>query len=157
MSDASLSPKEQERYFAHAANYILRRARSRREMLEYMTRREWPESAQQMVLQRLEESGLVDDLEFGRRWVADRQALRPRSRRELVQELRGKGLEKSTIAQVLDDRPDTAEFEALQLLVAKKRRTSHMDDKQLQNWLVRKGFDWRLVQKIVQADDLIET
>lgn len=153
MTPDPTSDRDIERLFSQAVSYILRRARSLREMRQYMAKREWPEDAQSAIMERLQESGLVDDLEFGRRWVADRQMLRPRSQRELVGELRLKGLDKSVIEQVLEEMPDDAEVAVLQKLISKKRRTSTIDDARLIAWLMRKGFDRHLIQKVLREND----
>ena len=153
MLDEPVDDRRLEKYFGQASGYILRRARSRHEMLSYMKQRDWPEEVRGAVVERLERSGLLDDHEFARRWVADRQALRPRSRRELEQELRVKGVEKSVVEEVLLELPDAVELEAVQSLIAKKRRTNRYSDIQLKNWLLRKGFDWRIVQKALSSDE----
>jgi regulatory protein len=71
---------------------IARRPRSRTELQRYLRARKTEDAAAQEVLRRLAERGLLDDRDFARQWVENRQAFRPRSRRALQAELRRLGV-----------------------------------------------------------------
>jgi regulatory protein len=71
---------------------IARRPRSRAELERYLRARKTADGEAGEVLGRLAELGLVDDRDFARQWVDNRQEFRPRSLRALRMELRKKGV-----------------------------------------------------------------
>jgi regulatory protein len=81
------------------------RARSRAELARALKRKGTPDDAAKVVLDRLEEVGLVDDVAFARDWLAagDR---RRRSRSALLAELAEKGVAREIVDEV------TAELDA---------------------------------------------
>ncbi len=96
---------------------IARRPRSQKEIERYLRARKTEDAEAQKVLQRLAGAGLLDDGEFARQWVENRQAFRPRSRRALQAELRRLGVaEPDALAALQDIREDDAA-----LAVARKR------------------------------------
>ncbi len=75
------------------------RERSRHELADRLTRREFPAPVIEEVLARLERAGLVDDRRFAEQWVHFRHRDSGRARAVLARELRDKGV----AADVVDD------------------------------------------------------
>jgi len=133
-----------------ALRYLSFRARSEKEVRDYLCRHQVPEETATAVLSRLRELRLVDDVAFAMAWIEERRRLRPRGARALSQELRRKGVASETIEAVLPaDDPE----EAYRLA---RRRAQHLDrsDRQafrrrLSAYLLRRGYSYDLVGTLV--------
>ena len=79
------------------------------------------------AIERLLELGILDDEAFARAWVESRDRARPRGERAIREELRLKGIDRATIAAVLDERRegDGAEpdLDAAERLIERKARS----------------------------------
>ncbi|MGH7545420.1 MAG: regulatory protein RecX, partial [Gemmatimonadota bacterium] len=80
---------ETETAMERALQFLSHRARTRAEVRRRLERAAFPDEVIERVLQRLLESGLVDDEGFAAIFVRDRLALRPTGVRLLVDELYG--------------------------------------------------------------------
>ncbi|MGH2693466.1 MAG: regulatory protein RecX [Actinomycetota bacterium] len=107
------------------------------------------------ALSRLQELGLVNDLEYARSWVEERIARRPVGGDALVHELTGKGIERETaeqaVAEVAGDETERAR-EAASSLLPKVARYPLSDQgaRLLQN-LLRRGFPEEVAVEAVRA------
>lgn len=144
---------ERGRLFQQAVGYVGLRRRSWREVLDYLQRRGADEVEAANIVERMQQSGLVNDLEFGRAWVADRRLLRPRSRRQLEQELQRKGLSRDTIEQVLGEVSGDDQDEALRQVIAKRRRVGRSDPQALMQYLLRQGFGCDQIKRLLKEED----
>ncbi len=66
------------------------------------------------AIARLEELGMLDDRSFGQAWVASRDRARPRGERALRQELQLKGIDRSIVDELLDERRTGTDGERLE-------------------------------------------
>lgn len=98
-----------------------------------------------LIYQRLNERGYVDDKKFAEYYVENRFVKKGVSRRRLEMELRQKGIEENIIREVLEGRDETEEIKKM---IAKKR--GKYDDEKLISYLVRQGFSYQLVQSLVR-------
>lgn len=85
------------------------RARSRSELAGRLARKGFPGGVIARCLDDLESGGLVDDAAFARAFVSDRLALRPRGKRRLISELRGKGVSEGVARSAVDEAFDGLE------------------------------------------------
>lgn len=137
--------------YERALRFLGYRSRSRMEMRDYLLKKEVAEELVGEVLERLEGQKYLDDREFARRWIADRQLLRPRSRRRLEQELMAKGVSRDDIREALSEFGGDLELEALVELAAKKVRLSQYSDPQkLMGYLGRQGYSYDLIKKALE-------
>ncbi len=142
--------------YALALRYLGVRLRSRREILDYLKRKDCETSDIEAALERLEGLGLVDDLKFAQAWIADRMAVRPRSRMRLSQELMAKGVAKDDISAALDELEPEREIETLKTMILRKQRSGYADEKKLQGYLQRQGYRWSLIKQAldeINAED----
>lgn len=121
------------------------------------------------AITRLQELAVLDDDAFARAWVESRDRAHPRGRRALGHELSLKGVERSTIAAILDERDakpgrDGVEPEAIaagRLIQRHLRTLSRVTDPRVRRQrayalLARNGFDpetCRLVAASVDQSD----
>jgi regulatory protein len=143
--DALQADESVERALNAALGFISFRQRSRREIEDYFRRKKVEPAVATAVLERLERLGLVDDHEFARFWVENRQSFRPRGMRALRVELRQKGLESEVIDQALEDFGDEEPI-ALDVGRKKLRTYGRLDDAQflrkMVEFLQRRGFPY---------------
>lgn len=138
--------------FRAALHYLGTRSRSRYEVQLHLRRKGMSEAEIQATLERLEDRGLLNDQAFAQMWVNDRMALRPRSRRQLEQELALKGIGRAIIQTVLNELPEDESMAALQRLVDKKRRIG-VDGQKLVQYLLRQGYPYELVKRVISPDE----
>ncbi len=89
-------------YFA-ALRLIEARPRSESEVRERLKRHEHTPETIDAAVAKLADLGLLDDQQFARYWVENRQNYRPRGRNALRSELRRKGVDAETVAVTLQD------------------------------------------------------
>ena len=137
--------------YALALRYLGIRLRSRRELADYLARKGCEIDETEAALERLEGLGLVDDDVFAAAWIADRMAVRPRSRIRLAQELGAKGVARDVVDRALEELEPQREVETLKALIERKRRTrGYADDKKLIAYLQRQGYRWSLIKEALE-------
>ena len=142
---------ETQRAFQTGLRILGYRPRTRREVVDRLERRYSSDAAQQAV-ERLEQSGYLDDADFARSWRRSREAHRPRSgsliRRELEQ--RGVSREVAEEAVVGLDEEDSAYRAGLRRL----RRLRDLEWatflRRLGDYLRGRGFSITLTHRIVE-------
>jgi regulatory protein len=141
--------------YAAALRQISLRRRSERELSDYLKRKEYEPDTITSVLERLRDLGLMDDAAFASAWIADRQLLRPRSRRTLEQELMQKGIAREIIRDALAELDEDAQADVLMNMIERKRRLSQYQDPQkLMAYLGRQGFGYEEIKKaLARLDD----
>jgi regulatory protein len=139
-----------------------RRMRSRYELQVILRRKRVPEEVWDQVLDRLTEVGLVNDEEFARFFVTERQRSRPRGRRGLAAELRKRGIDSEVIDLVLDEEIEVEEpVEAARRAVAGKLRAlsgkpAEERKRKAEAFLLRRGFNYDVIREALGdlgADD----
>jgi regulatory protein len=142
---------EVEGVYSRAVRYIAVRPRSRWEVMDYLRRKEVPEGAATAAVERLEHAGLLNDQAFAASWVANRQLLRPRSRRRLEQELAAKGVARGDIQAALDELGEDDEMAALIEMAEKKRRLpQYQDEAKIMGYLARQGYPYERIKKALK-------
>lgn len=137
--------------YQRALSLLSRRPRSEFELRQYFKRRSVASGIADLVLQRLDDRGLVDDQAFARAWVENRAAFRPRGPWALRSELRQKGVSSEAIEAALED----FDQEAAALKAANKvaPRWQHLNStefqRRLQAYLARRGFDYQILSRII--------
>ena len=138
---------EDQRAYERALRYLSRRPHSEKEIANKLSRNRIEINVQDRVLMRLREVSLVDDVEFARVWVENRQTFRPRSGLMLRSELRGKGVSKEAIETALEGF-DEAEAALTVARKACKRYgdlTEEASNRRLRQFLARRGFSFELI------------
>lgn len=137
--------------YALALRYLGVRLRSRRELTDYLARKGCEKAETTAALERLEALGLVDDVKFAMAWIADRMAVRPRSRMRLSQELSAKGVARDVTDVALQELEPDQEVATLKALIERKQRSgSYSDEKKLIGYLQRQGYRWSLIKEAMQ-------
>jgi regulatory protein len=144
LQDRAVSDKA----YTLALGYLAYRPRSRREVGDYLGRKAVEPEVADAVVERLLQQNLVNDHSFAEAWVCYRQSLRPRSRRQLHQELVQKGIAREVIEDVLAGLGDDEQLVLLAELIEKKRRSAqYQNPEKLMAYLARQGFGYDLIKK----------
>jgi len=106
-----------ETAYQKALHFLSYRLRSSAEVSQNLTKRGTPKALVEETVNRLQRAGLVNDQEFARAWVENRNTFQPRSKSALRMELRRKGLSDEIVQPVLDEQVDE---EALAFEAARK-------------------------------------
>ncbi|MDX9992908.1 MAG: RecX family transcriptional regulator [Anaerolineales bacterium] len=136
-----------------ALHFLSYRARSLDEVRKNLEKHEMPETVIQNTLERLQTAGLLNDQDFARTWVENRNTFRPRGRRALRLELRQKGLPEAVIESTLEEMTDE---EALALQAARKhlRKMRGLDwldfRKKMGGFLSRRGFPYEAIASVTR-------
>lgn len=107
------------------------------------------------VISKLVSSGIVDDENFARFFVENRNRIKGTSEKKLRLELKAKGVSEEIISKVLDFdefgekiRDDRVE---IMKIIEKKRRRGY-DDVKLTQYLLRQGFSYDLIQESLKNE-----
>lgn len=142
---------ERETAFQSALRLIQLRPRSENEIRQKLLQRQEKDDVIQHVIERLKQSGLLNDDTFARSWIENRAELRPRSRRALAYELSQRGIERSVIETnlaELDD--DEMAYRAAQQKARKFRDLDWKDFRlKLYRYLAQRGFDYAASQQAI--------
>ena len=107
------------------------------------------------VLDRLERSKLINDLDFARAWSKSRLFSKKISKRVLAQELRKKEVADDLIAIALDEISSDDEFEAALQLGERKARSlqnyaEEVRERRITSALARKGYNYGIISRVLK-------
>ena len=145
---------EDELEFAYqrAIRYIGYRMRSVSEVQHKLKQQDIDTVVIENVIERLQKSGLLNDLSFAQMWIENRTEFRPRSHRMLAVELKKKGIQSDIISQIIEE---TTSDEILAYTAAKKqaRKYKHLEwqdfRRKLSSFLARRGFSYSTINPTV--------
>lgn len=149
----ALSRKDlRERCLSAAVRFLSYRPRSESELRERLERHGFDNQSIGEAVDRLREEGLVNDLEFARFWVNDRQLFSPRSRWLTGLELKRKGIARSVIEQALSDINDEDNaYRAASTRAHRLRGKEHRIFRQrLASYLGQRGFTYQVINNTVE-------
>lgn len=167
-TDEELTELETESQFGkvygRALEYCLMRPHSAKEVRDYLYRKTRdtrtktggvkkgvsPEITVR-AFDRLVEKGYVNDENFARYWVENRNQTKGASQRKLTAELRSKGVEQGIIERFLQESSRSDEDE-LQKVIAKKH-ARYPDEQKFIQYLMRQGFRYDDIKQALGAKD----
>ncbi len=129
--------------------------RTRGQLGDALRRRRVPEEAAARVLDRFTDVGLIDDAAFARAWVTSRHSGRGLARRALADELRRRGVDRSTIESAVATVDPADEDAAARALVARRLPLMEGLDaaarvRRLTGMLGRKGYPAGVAYRVVR-------
>ena len=132
--------------------FLSYRPRSEKEIYDYLGKKKLKDEEKEKIIKKLKEEKLIDDLEFARWFLEQRQTFRPKGSYALRQELRQKGIGEKIIDQVLPNREEELSLAKKALVKAEKKYASFLGrekKEKLMAYLRRRGFSWEAVKKAV--------
>ncbi len=164
-----------ERLLNKALKFLSYRPRSEKEVLDHLRRAgklkdiekseaekiQYEKSAE-LVINKLKKMDQIDDKEFVRWWVEQREKFKPRGGRLIKSELLQKGVDKGIIDEVFDDVKETkvtsdeneeglATKAALKKMSGYKNLESEGFRIKMGQFLARRGFEWSVIKKVVDT------
>ena len=135
-----------------ALNFLSFRPRSADEVRRSLREKGYPDPVIDQVMERLERSGLVNDEDFARFWVDNREQFKPKSGRGLRYELRQKGVTDDAIEAALEgmNEEDSAYRAASNRAKRLPRDTKQIFAKRLGDYLARRGFSYDVVREVTE-------
>jgi regulatory protein len=96
----------------------------------------------------------LDDEKFATWWVEQRLQFRSKSKRELIQELRLKGITKDTMEDVFSKLEIDEEAQAMKLFEKNKYKWERLSGfekrKKVSAYFARRGFSWDVIRKVIE-------
>lgn len=140
--------------FQKSMQFINHRPRSIEETRQRLFKKGFSEEVVEATLSKLTEKNWLNDLDFCRQWIENRNTFRPRSDRLLAYELRLKGVADDVIAQALEKFGGEQTELAYQAGIKKAkqcRQENRLDfQKKVGGYLGRRGFHYGIVKPIVE-------
>ncbi|MBA3337319.1 MAG: regulatory protein RecX [Chloroflexia bacterium] len=125
------------------------RPRSERELRDRLRRKEYTPDAIAAALEKVRGWGYLDDIEFARFWVAQREAHRPRGQRLLRYELAQKGVDGDVIIATIAEAEIDETAAALALARARLHTYRGLDPvvvrRRLGAFLARRGYGYDVI------------
>jgi len=141
-----------EKIYQQVLHFLSYRPRSSEEIRLYLKKQACEEDLVDEIINRLQESRLINDQDFARAWVENRNTFRPRSKSALRMELRRKGLDDEIIQMALADIKDES---ILALKAARKQAHRYTGlewlefRRKLGGFLARRGFSYATLSPVV--------
>lgn len=146
-------------------DYALRllsfRPRSSREistkLRQFSAKRNFSDKLVEQIIEELREQKFLDDKEFVRWWIEQRQSFRPKGMRAIKTELLNKGIDKEIIDAIFAaDKGKINEYDlALKVINKKLVHLSHLSSEKMKikirDLLLRRGFDWDVIYKVIDS------
>jgi regulatory protein len=132
------------------------RPRTEKEIRQRLAQKEFSTLEIDQVVLRLKRANLVQDQQFAKMWIENRNDYHPRSQRLMRYELRIKGVAEQTIESALADSADDLEL-ATRAAAQYARKLNFQDRvlfrKKLSAYLARRGFSYGTISPVIR--DLI--
>ncbi len=140
--------------FQKALLFIQHRPRSVEETQRRLIAKGFSEEVVEATLEKLQQQNLLDDLDFARQWIENRNAFRPRSNQLLAYELRLKGVADDNIKQALKRFGGDENELAYQAGIKQAKKCQNeikLDfQKRVGGYLTRRGFHYGIVKSTVE-------
>jgi regulatory protein len=153
--DELIGEEELVKQLDRAYRLLSSRPRSRRELERYFALKQVSPPVISLVLRRLEENGLVNDRKFAEWWVEQRLSSQPKGERALAAELKGKGIDREIIAEILSsfaaeiNDPQRLESLARKALKSCRAEGKRKARRKLWAYLSRRGYPSDMIRSVV--------
>jgi regulatory protein len=156
LSDADIEKLKEEdqrdKAYNRAVRFLGFRVRSQAEMERYLRDKGYPADVVAETIDRLARQQYLNDEEFARAWLDNRERFRPRGQQALRYELRQKGVAadviEAAVAAVDEDELAWAAVEG------KLQRWQSLDEpalrQKMMGFLSRRGFNYEVIQRVVR-------
>lgn len=148
------SQDAQEVAYLAALRMLDHQQRTGQEIRKKLSQKGYQDDQIEMVMLKLAEAGLIEDAQFARQWVENRNTLHPRSRRLIHLELKQKGIEEEEIQNALVGSAEDSVL-ATQAAMQQLRRYSSLEweefRKKMSAFLLRRGFSYGTIAPVVRT------
>lgn len=165
-TETELADLENESQFGklymRALEYSLMRPHSQHELSQYLYRKTRDtrtktgsikkgvsKALTERVYARIIEKGYVNDQNFARYWVENRQLRKGISKRKLQAELASKGVDRSIVESLLSETERNDSDELIKII--EKKAARYPDDQKLIAYLARQGFGYDDIKQAIET------
>lgn len=140
---------------SHSLNYLSFRQRSTKEMHTYLKTKGFSEDEIIRAIDYLTERQYLDDSLFAKSFLLDKTNLNKFGRKRIEYELRLKGIDSTTISNVIEENIDSDEELENCIKLASKKLPSYKNDdpikryRKLSGFLQRKGYDFSTINTAI--------
>jgi len=131
-----------------ALNYLSYRTRSKKEIKNYLYKKNFKEEIIYNIINDFENSGLIDDKTFAEMWVKDRSKRNPKGNLILRKELVEKGISEEIINSVLKNINEKENAKRAASKAIKKYHTKNNFEEKILSYLSRRGFSYYLSKEV---------
>ena len=150
-----------DNFYNLALRFLSYRTRSEKEVRDKLKTKLAEPEVIEKVISKLKEKRFINDEEFARQWIENRNRFKPRSLRLIKLELKQKGISEEIVEKIIfnDEFLISNDLEQAKRLVEKKIGKFKGLPKQeiyqkLGRFLASKGFNWDTIKKSI--DDILE-
>jgi regulatory protein len=147
-----IAEDERESAYLLAIRYLNIRPRSIMEVEQYMRNHRVREETTKDVLDRLKGNHLINDAQFARDWVENRQEFRPRSRRAIAYELKKHGIDPKLIEASIESVNENDM--AYQAALRQARKLNNINWREFRQKMLRhlaqRGFQYDLSSEVTK-------
>ncbi|MFH0864066.1 MAG: RecX family transcriptional regulator [Candidatus Gottesmanbacteria bacterium] len=150
-----IKENELDKYYNLALQFLSFRPRSEKELKDWFRKKEVGEDTQKVIWEKLKHLGYINDEEFIKWWVDQRQTFKPRGKRALEMELWQKGISKDLVSKYLSVTVSSLSELDLAKKAAEKKiklweKLPPLEFRQkITAFLARRGFSWEIIDKII--------
>lgn len=126
-------------------------------LIYYCRKYKIPQTLYPKIIAELEQKNLLNDEEFVKWWVEQRQSFRPKGKIVIRMELLAKGVNREIIDKVLaSDQNKNSELVSAEKIVYKKinlykNLPARQIKRKLEEHLLRRGFTWDIIRRAVDS------
>jgi len=144
-----------DRAYTKSLNFLSFRARSEKEIRDYLLNKEFDITIIEQVINLLLEQKFLNDREFAESWIEQRQNQKAKSKSFIRQELRQKGIDEEIISETLEKSHGDYNT-ARQYFEKRKKRFENLTGEEYfqkaASFLQRRGFSWDVVKKVLKDE-----
>lgn len=143
---------KKERVLSNAINYASRRAKTKKQLKEYLNKKDISSTQSEEIISKLIELGLIDDYRYIESFVNTQNLKAPLSRLELKYKLIKKGISSKLIEQYLLDYPLDERLAIKRMIAIKSKQTRYQQKDKLLAYLVRKGYSYSEIKSALEEN-----
>lgn len=145
-----------EKALNQSLKFLSFRQRSEKEVNQFLSGKKVDEITISKVINKLKEQKFLDDFEFAKWWIEQRQTFNVKSKFIIKNELLQKGVSKDVIEGLLEKSTD--DYQAALLTFEKgKHKFKNYSGREFFNktsaFLQRKGFSWETIKKVLKQQE----
>lgn len=141
--------------FNRALRYLNLRARTRKELEEYLKKKEFSTHAISLAINKLLELKFLNDEEYGKSFTRTRQVYKGKSRYYVAHELKQKGVAQDVIEAVMNDSQEDLQT-AKEFVTRKKRIYGNLEKQEFKEKMMRllsaRGFSFDIIKKALSEE-----
>jgi regulatory protein len=146
----------EEKFYNLALHFLSYRIRSEKEVRDKLKTKQVDPQTLEKVIAKLKEKKFINDEEFARMWIENRNRFKPRSLRLIKFELKNKGIDNDLINSLINDSGFVVQSDldsAKKLIEKKIEKFKNLPEQEiyqkLGRFLASKGFNWDTIKKSI--------